>query len=45
MMVSWHEMTFLMYGGPTQQTFASFASNVCGEKTPFVESLPLMFFC
>ena len=26
------------------QTFAIFASNVCGEKTPFVESLPLMFF-
>ena len=30
---------------PLPQTFAIFASNVCGEKTPFVESLPLMFFC
>ena len=29
---------------PLPQTFAIFASNVCGEKTPFVESLPLMFF-
>ncbi len=61
-MVSWHEMTLLMYGGPTLYkiglaisvpvfthlskrlqpfplTFAIFASNVCGEKTPFVESL------
>ena len=30
---------------PLPQTFAIFAANVCGEKTPFVESLPLMFFC
>ena len=30
---------------PLPQTFAIFASNVCGEKTPFVESLPIMFFC
>ena len=29
---------------PLPQTFAIFASNVCGEKTPFVESLPPMFF-
>ncbi|MDD7098295.1 MAG: hypothetical protein PUI13_00340, partial [Paraprevotella sp.] len=29
---------------PLPQTFAIFASNACGEKTPFVESLPLMFF-
>ena len=28
---------------PLPQTFASFASNVCGEKTPFVESLPPCF--
>ena len=27
------------------QTFASFASNVCGEKSPFVEYILLMFFC
>ena len=26
------------------QTLAIFASNACGEKTPFVESLLLMFF-
>ena len=29
---------------PLPQTFAIFASNACGEKTPFVESLLLMFF-